>query len=59
MDAKIGDQVDLVAPSGNSTTVTVTDVIRDPFTLAPLALEFRSSTTGELVTLPIRFFPRV
>jgi hypothetical protein len=51
---KIGDSVKLVA-AGRSCTVVVTDVIRG-FSREPIALEFASRITGELVTLPINLF---
>jgi ABC-type iron transport system FetAB ATPase subunit len=52
MNVKIGDSVTLVAPSGASRGVMVTDVIR--FGSEVLALEFQGR--DGFATLPIRFF---
>lgn len=53
-NVRIGDSVILIAPSGNSRDVIVTDVIRGFGNGDPIALEF-DGVDGP-VTLPIRFF---
>lgn len=51
---KIGDKVTLVAPSGKTRTVEVTDVIRDVFGREVLAIEFKSQ--NGVTQLPAEFF---
>lgn len=52
----IGDVVTLVAPSGKTSNVVVTDVIRCIFSGEPIALEFTSKVDGSPVQLPINYF---
>lgn len=54
-DVKIGDKVILVAPSGKTRTVTVTDVIR-PYNGSKEILAIEYMSQNGVSTLPIKFF---